>query len=79
MSRFHKLLLTLLGASLGLYLLTCSSFSVFEQHTKEINKQELVTFVSTELDYELTYGETNMDIEVFVDKALQQALKNNKK
>ncbi len=75
MSQFHKLLLTVAGASMALYLLTCSSFTFFTKHPQSINEKEMINIVFNELDYELTYGDKNIDQEAFIKKAIQESLK----
>jgi hypothetical protein len=75
MSRFTKLIFTLLGSATALYLLTCTSFSFNEKKT--INEDELISFVSTELEYELIHGDNTVEIDSFIDKAIKEKLQSN--
>ena len=73
MSQFHKLLLTVIGAIIAIYLLTCSSF--FHKAPQKVNQEELINYVFSELDYELTYGDSNINQEAFIKETLQKTLK----
>ncbi len=73
MSRFTKLTITILGSAFALYFFTCTSFSFFNEK-KTLNQDELISFVAIELEYELTYGDENVNIEAFIDKAIQEKL-----
>jgi hypothetical protein len=77
MSQFHKLLLTVLGASIGVYFFTCSTFSVFNQKTQPISQEQLINYVNQELEYELTLGDKNVDQESFIKQTIQKRLQKN--
>ncbi len=73
MSQFHKLLLTVVGSTIALYFLTCSA--VFYKAPQEVNQEELINYVFSELDYELTYGDQDINQEAYIKQTIQQALK----
>jgi len=77
MSQFHKLLLTVLGATIGIYFLTCSTFSLFNQKAQPINQEQLIDYVDQELEYELTLGDKNIDQEAFIKQTIQKKLQKN--
>ena len=75
MSRFVKLSV-LFTALFGIvYLFNCS---IFDNHKKEINKQELTQFILDEYNYEVVFGNENVDTQNFVDQALIEILKEKK-
>ncbi len=77
MSRFTKSVLFIIGIIAILYLFTCTTFLPFYHSNKTINHDEVVTYVLKEVSYELTYGDENIDIESFVDKAVKEVLLTN--
>jgi len=75
MSHFTKLTITLIGSTIALYFFTCTSFSFNKKET--ISEDKLISFVSTELEYELLYGDNTIDMERFIDNAIKERLQNN--
>jgi hypothetical protein len=77
MSRFAKLISIILGAVATLYVFTCSSFLPFYHSNKVINHDEIVAYVLEEVTYEMDYGNKNINIDIFVDQAIQEAFSKN--
>ncbi len=77
MSSFAKLSISVLVSISLLILFTASSFTNKEKN--KINKEELINYITEEVHYETLYGEQNIDLDSFVDKAMIEALKRNKK
>lgn len=75
MSRFIKSFV-LFSALFGImYLFNCS---VFKNHKKEINKQELTQYILDEYNYEIVFGNANIDTEKFIEQTLISKLKEKK-
>lgn len=74
MSPFARLLSIIFGTSAILYLFTCVSFFPFYHTEKKIDHDKIVEYVLEEVNYELTYGDNNTDINLFVDKAIKDVL-----
>jgi len=76
MSPFARLVSIIIGVVSVLYLFTNTTF--LEQPPKQkIDKEKILKYVMEEVNYELTYGEENTEIEIetLIDQALIQALK----
>ena len=77
MSRFTKFVLFIIGIITILYLFTCMTFLPFYHSNKTINHDEMVAFILEEVTYEMIYGDKNVDIDLFVDNTIIEALRNN--
>ena len=77
MSRFTKSVLFIIGIIAILYLFTCTTFLPFYHSNKTINHNEIVSFILEEVTYEMTYGDKNVDLDLFVDNTIKEALRNN--
>jgi len=77
MSTFIKKASLILGSLAILYIFTCTTFLPFYHSNKTINHDEVVVYVLEEVTYEMNYGDKDIDIEAFVDKAISEAISNN--
>lgn len=74
MSSIKKIASLIFGGGAILYLFTCTTFLPFQQQQKQINHDQIVKFVLTEVDYEIAYGDKKANIETIIDKAIYKAL-----
>ena len=72
MLSFAKSVSLFLGAAAILYLFTCSTFISFEQTKKNINRDQLVKYVLTEVDIvslgEITHSPRALDLSLEIRK-----------
>jgi hypothetical protein len=75
MSRFQKLLLVLLGATIIVYLFNCS-----EEFTpkKEINEKEIIVIALQNYDKEIQNGSETIDIDLLINQAILETSKKQK-
>ncbi len=57
------------------YLFVCA---VQKNPVKQINEQELTQYILDEYNYEIAFGNENINVSDFVDQALIHKLKENK-
>ncbi len=77
MSPFSKLLLSILGLLLVFTLFTATSYHTDQAVVKELNKKELIRYITQEVNYEKQFGDDE-NLEEIVDKAMIKALKQSK-
>ena len=77
MSVFKKSSFTFIALAAVLYLFSSATFFPFFQENKSIDHDKLVTYALKEVTYEMTYGEENVDLDMFVDNAVKEALRTN--
>ena len=77
MSSFAKLSISILLSITLLVLFTATSVTNPVTKKSQINKDELIRYITEEVHYETLYGEHAIDLDSFVDKALIEALRKN--
>lgn len=74
MSPFSKLVLKISGVASILCLFTCAIFSPSYHINKDMNHNKMVDYILEEVTYEISYGDKNVDISIFVDQAVKDVL-----
>jgi hypothetical protein len=74
MSRFIKIFILLIALGGIVYLFVCS---VNNRPEKQINEQELTQYILDEYNYEIVFGNENVDVSEFIDQTLILKLKEN--
>lgn len=75
MSRIFKLSVLFTALFGIIYLFNCS---IFDNHKKEIDEQELTQYLLDEYNYEVVFGNENVNTQNFVEQALIEKLQEGK-